>query len=126
VRQVGKRAAVSQPATPYVMDALERRRLAAEARVDDVLACVDQAHGLLREASNALASVFSMELASRGLNAQAERLQGIWRVVARRCDNLKQEGRLSLDYTPFYIPQETRDRSRRGRLDGKGELRANR
>jgi len=82
------------------IDPLMRRKAAAELRLEDALAHIEQAQGLIDRAGAELCSVRGMVKEWRQLGALYDKVKASWYAVSQRARRLRAEGRLLLDRDP--------------------------
>jgi len=92
-------------------DPLTRRKAAAELRLEDALACIEQAQGVIDRACAELSSVVGMEKEWRQLGVLYGKVKASWHAVSRKGERLRAGGRLLLDRDPHADEQ----RQARGR-----------
>jgi len=81
-------------------DLLLRRKVAAEIRLEDALASIEEAQRLVDSAGAALASVRGMASESKELGALYEKVKSTWSAVNNRARRLRTGERLVLDQEP--------------------------
>jgi hypothetical protein len=77
-----------------------RRKAAAEMRLEEALAAIEEAQGLIDRAGAGLSSVRGMEREWKQLGALYEKVKGTWSAVNNRARRLRTAGRLLLDREP--------------------------
>jgi len=81
-------------------DPLLRRKAAAEMRLEDALASIEEAQRLIDRAGAGLCSVRGMAKESEQLGALYDKVKSTWCAVNNRARRLRTGGRLVLDREP--------------------------
>ncbi len=92
-------------------DPLLRRKAAAELRLEEALASIEQAQRLIDRAGAGLCSVRGMAKEWKQLGALYDKVKSTWCAVNNHARRLRTRGRLLLDREPdAYELRQTRDR----------------